>query len=61
MNIKAKILFIESFCRVKDLSLTGKLLKPILKILALPFIVMWPELEKKYKKDGAILFDTPLF
>lgn len=32
-NIKAKILYIESFCRVQDLSLTGKLLRPILKIM----------------------------
>ena len=28
-NSKAKILFIESFCRVEELSLTGKLLRPI--------------------------------
>ncbi len=29
-NIKAKIIYVESFCRVKELSLTAKLLKPIL-------------------------------
>ena len=29
-NIKAKIMFVESFCRVEDLSLTAKLLRPIL-------------------------------
>ena len=32
-NIKAKILFIESFCRVDDLSVTGKLLRPLLRVL----------------------------
>ena len=29
-NLKAKIIFIESFCRVNSLSLTAKLLRPIL-------------------------------
>ena len=38
-NVKAKVLFIESFCRVQDLSLTGKLLRPILKIMGQKFIV----------------------
>ena len=28
-NIKAKIIFVESFCRVTELSLTGKLIRPI--------------------------------
>jgi len=35
------IVFVESFCRVKALSLTGKLLLPI----ADRFIVQWPELQ----------------
>jgi beta-1,4-N-acetylglucosaminyltransferase len=35
-----KIVFVESFCRVQALSLTGKLLLPI----ADKFIVQWPEL-----------------
>ncbi len=38
-----KIVFVESFCRVRDLSLTGKLVLPI----ADKFIVQWPELLKK--------------
>lgn len=38
-NIKAKVLFIESFCRVQDLSLTAKLLLPILKIMGQKFVV----------------------
>ena len=45
MNIlgisSTKIVFVESFCRVKALSLTGKLLLPI----ADKFIVQWPELQ----------------
>ena len=41
-----KIIYIESFCRVQKLSLTGKLVYPI----ADKFIVMWEELTKKYKK-----------
>lgn len=44
-NWNAKVLFVESFCRVQDLSLTGKLLLPLKT--AMPgsrFIVQWPEL-----------------
>lgn len=29
-NWSAKVLFIESFCRVQELSLTGKLLMPLM-------------------------------
>ena len=42
----ARIVFCESFCRVKSLSLTGKLLYPI----ADRFIVHWPELTEKYRR-----------
>ena len=31
-NIYAKILYVESFCRVTELSLTGKLLLPLMKL-----------------------------
>jgi beta-1,4-N-acetylglucosaminyltransferase len=41
-----KIIFVESFCRVDSLSLTGKLLYPVCD----RFIVQWPSLAKKYKK-----------
>lgn len=41
----SKIVFVESFCRVKDLSLSGKLLYPI----ADKFIVQWPALSEKYR------------
>eukprot|EP00924_Labyrinthula_sp_SR-Ha-C_P001021 maker-scaffold_7-snap-gene-11.41-mRNA-1 protein AED:0.02 eAED:0.02 QI:74/1/1/1/0/0/2/99/206 len=43
---KPKIVFIESFCRVKTLSLTGKLLY----YLSDEFITQWPNLQKKYPR-----------
>ena len=45
-NVKNKILFIESFCRVNSLSLSGKLIFPI----ADKFIVHWKELKIKHPK-----------
>jgi beta-1,4-N-acetylglucosaminyltransferase len=42
----ADIIFAESFCRVKYLSMTGKLLYPI----ADKFIVQWEELQHKYSR-----------
>jgi beta-1,4-N-acetylglucosaminyltransferase len=39
------LVFVESFCRVKSLSLTGKLLYPI----ADRFVVQWPQLAEKYR------------
>lgn len=41
-----KIIFVESFCRVETLSLTGKLLYYISDL----FIVQWPHLINKYPK-----------
>jgi beta-1,4-N-acetylglucosaminyltransferase len=43
---RVKLIFFESWCRVEDLSLSGKLVRPI----ADEFIVHWPELAAKYKK-----------
>ena len=40
------IVFVESFCRVKHLSLTGRLLYPIVD----KFIVHWPELREQYPR-----------
>eukprot|EP01031_Cornospumella_fuschlensis_P028799 gene28800-34766_t len=40
------ILYVESFCRVQHLSLTGKLLYPI----ADRFIVQWEDLAEKYSR-----------
>jgi len=41
-----KIVFVESFCRVQRLSLTGRLLYPI----ADRFLVQWPQLAAKHKR-----------
>lgn len=41
--VQTKIIFIESFCRVKSLSLTGKLLYPIADL----FVVCWDQLHQK--------------
>lgn len=38
-----RIVFCESFCRVKTLSLTGRLLYPI----ADRFVVQWPQLRER--------------
>jgi beta-1,4-N-acetylglucosaminyltransferase len=43
-----RIIFIESICRVKTLSLTGKILYYL--NLTDSFIVQWPDLQYKYKK-----------
>ena len=43
---ESRIIFIESFCRVKKLSVSGLLIYPI----ADKFIVQWPNLCRKYKK-----------
>ena len=48
---KAKLIFFESWCRVRDLSLSGKLVKPIVD----EFIVHWPELTKKYSNQELII------
>ena len=42
---RVKLIFIESWCRVEDLSLSGKLLRPIVDEM----VVHWPELSQKYK------------
>ncbi|MEW6295720.1 MAG: PssD/Cps14F family polysaccharide biosynthesis glycosyltransferase [Candidatus Diapherotrites archaeon] len=42
-----KIIFIESFCRTKSPSLSGRLIYPIADL----FIVQWEGLEKFYKKS----------
>ena len=43
---KLKIVFVESFARIKNLSLSGKLLYHSVD----EFIVLWPELVKRYPK-----------
>mmetsp|Transcript_15111 Transcript_15111/g.19925 ORF Transcript_15111/g.19925 Transcript_15111/m.19925 type:complete len:224 (-) Transcript_15111:283-954(-) len=44
---KTTVVFVESFCRVKTLSLSGKLMYP----LADRFVVHWPELRVKFPKS----------
>jgi len=44
--LDTRVVFCESFCRVKSLSLTGRLLYPI----ADRFVVQWPELTKRYQR-----------
>ncbi|CDS12733.1 hypothetical protein LRAMOSA04917 [Lichtheimia ramosa] len=41
-----QIIYVESFARVKSLSLTGRLLYPFVD----RFLVQWPELQERYSK-----------
>ena len=41
-----KLVFLESFCRVDDLSMSGKIAYPIVNL----FVVQWPQLIDKYPK-----------
>lgn len=41
-----KLVFVESYCRISNLSVSGKLLYP----LADRFYVQWPELKKSWQK-----------
>ncbi|XP_004523963.1 UDP-N-acetylglucosamine transferase subunit ALG14 homolog [Ceratitis capitata] len=45
LHSNTKIVFVESWCRVRTLSLSGKLLRPFLDLL----VVQWPALAEKYK------------
>jgi len=42
----ARVVFIESFSRISEPSLTGRLVHPV----ANRFFVQWPELRKRYRK-----------
>ncbi len=44
--LRIKTVYIESMTRIKDLSLTGKMLVPVVDRL----FVQWPELAVKYRK-----------
>ena len=53
-----KLIYIESICRVHDLSRAGKIIYPI----ADEFFVQWVKLTEKYKKaqyKGNVLFKSP--
>jgi beta-1,4-N-acetylglucosaminyltransferase len=47
---EGKIVFCESFCRVKTLSLTGKLLYPIVDL----FVVHWEQLQTKFPRSHLV-------
>ena len=47
---RCQIIFVESLCRVKSLSLTGK----ILQHFATESLVLWPELAEKHPKTKYI-------
>ena len=47
---RCQIIFVESLCRVKTLSLTGK----ILQHFATESLVLWPELAEKHPKTKYI-------
>lgn len=52
--LNAKVIYVESFTRIRDLSLTGRLLYPLADL----FIVQWQQLVWKYPKavfGGALL------
>lgn len=46
MGSRVKIIYIESICRVEDVSLSAKMLY----LLVDRIFVQWPELVKKYPK-----------
>ncbi|GFE53618.1 UDP-N-acetylglucosamine transferase subunit ALG14 homolog [Babesia ovis] len=41
-----KLIYIESICRVEDLSFTGKLVHPVVHTL----VVMWPQVARKWPR-----------
>lgn len=52
-----KVIYIESLCRVQDLSGTGKIVRPISDL----FLVQWENLTKKYKNTlykGNLFYST---
>lgn len=52
--MKIKVIYVESYTRIKDLSLTGKIIYPIADL----FIVQWKQLASMYPKAvyGGALF-----
>jgi len=52
---EGKIVFCESFCRVETLSLTGKLLYPIVDL----FIVHWEQLQTKFPRSHLVSTFVP--
>ncbi|KAH8281169.1 hypothetical protein KR018_001433, partial [Drosophila ironensis] len=48
----AKIVFVESFCRVETLSLSGRLLLPLADL----FVVHWPQLAQRYGHKPSVRY-----
>ncbi|KAH8321095.1 hypothetical protein KR074_004408, partial [Drosophila pseudoananassae] len=48
----SRIVFVESFCRVESLSLSGRLLLPLADL----FVVHWPLLAQRYKHKSNLRF-----
>ena len=47
---KTHLVYVESWCRVKKLSLSGLLLYPVAYFGQIDFFVQWPELAQKYPR-----------
>ncbi|XP_033250507.1 UDP-N-acetylglucosamine transferase subunit ALG14 homolog [Drosophila miranda] len=54
---KSRIVFVESFCRVETLSLSGRLLLPIVDM----FVVHWPGLPNRYENRPNLRYFGRLF
>ncbi|XP_068154761.1 UDP-N-acetylglucosamine transferase subunit ALG14 [Drosophila tropicalis] len=54
---QTRIVFVESFCRVESLSLSGRLLMPIADM----FVVHWPALAKRYENKQNLRYFGRLF
>ncbi|XP_036318021.1 UDP-N-acetylglucosamine transferase subunit ALG14 homolog [Rhagoletis pomonella] len=52
LSSKTKIVYVESWCRVRTLSLSAKLLRPILDLL----VVQWPALAESYKNANNVKY-----
>ena len=52
--MKIKVIYVESYTRLKDLSLSGKIIYPLADL----FVVQWKQLAHKYPKAvyGGALF-----
>ncbi|XP_067636325.1 uncharacterized protein Alg14 [Eurosta solidaginis] len=51
-----KIVFVESWCRVRTLSLSARLLRPFVDLL----VVQWPALATIYKNDSKVKYFGPI-
>ncbi|XP_054728843.1 UDP-N-acetylglucosamine transferase subunit ALG14 homolog [Anastrepha obliqua] len=52
LSCNTKIVYVESWCRVRTLSLSAKLLRPFLDLL----VVQWPALAESYKNSNNVKY-----